>query len=44
MVITLEPGVQTGAGTLMVHEENVVIEDSGPRFLSPMADANLPVI
>ena len=44
MVITLEPGVATGAETLMVHEENIVIEASGPRLLSPMASAELPVI
>ncbi|MFD1156761.1 M24 family metallopeptidase [Roseovarius aestuarii] len=44
MVITLEPGVATGADTLMVHEENIVIEASGPRLLSPMASAELPVI
>ncbi|WP_299842385.1 Xaa-Pro peptidase family protein [uncultured Roseovarius sp.] len=44
MVITLEPGVGTGAETMMVHEENIVIEASGPRLLSPLATAELPVI
>ena len=44
MVITLEPGVETGDGTLMVHEENIVIEADGPRMLSPMAAADIPVI
>lgn len=34
MVLTLEPGVQTGPDRLMVHEENIVIMDTGARFLS----------
>lgn len=38
MVVTLEPGVQTGAGRLMVHEEDIVITQGGPPlFLSPRA-------
>lgn len=44
MVITLEPGVVTGPGRLMVHEENIVITEVGPRLLSPMASAELTVI
>ncbi len=44
MVITLEPGVETGDGTLMVHEENIVIEADGPRMLSPLAGTDIPVI
>lgn len=34
MVLALEPGVATGDGTLMVHEENIVITETGARFLS----------
>lgn len=37
MVLTLEPGIATqGAdGRIMVHEENILITDGAPRFLSP---------
>lgn len=44
MVITLEPGVETVPGRIMVHEENIVITDGEPRVLSPLAGAELPVI
>ena len=44
MVITLEPGVETVGGKIMVHEENIVITGDGPRILSPLATADLPVI
>ena len=39
MVLTLEPGVQSGADSLMVHEENIVITDTGARFLSDFQPA-----
>ena len=44
MVITLEPGVTTSSGRMMVHEENIVIRETGPEVLSPMADRNLRVL
>ncbi|WP_422027982.1 M24 family metallopeptidase [Roseovarius sp.] len=44
MVITLEPGVETVPGRIMVHEENIVITEGAPRVLSPLAGAELPVI
>lgn len=44
MVITLEPGVETGPGRMMVHEENIVITEGAPRVLSPLAGPGLPVI
>ncbi len=34
MVLTLEPGIAVGA-KILVHEENIVITDSAPRFISP---------
>ncbi|TDK45059.1 M24 family metallopeptidase [Antarcticimicrobium luteum] len=37
MVITLEPGLSLGPGRLMVHEENIVIRETGAEFLSPPA-------
>ncbi|MGR3383186.1 M24 family metallopeptidase [Roseovarius indicus] len=44
MVITLEPGVETAPGRIMVHEENIVITDGAPRVLSPLSGPDLPVI
>jgi Xaa-Pro aminopeptidase len=34
MVLTLEPGLQLGAGRIMVHEEDIVIEEAGARWLT----------
>jgi len=44
MVLTLEPGVDLGGGKIMVHEENIVIEEDGARFLSTPSDATIPVL
>ena len=44
MVITLEPGIDTAPGRIMVHEENIVITEGAPRALSPLAGPELPVI
>ena len=44
MVITLEPGMEYESGKLMVHEENILITDSGAELLSKRAPAELPVI
>jgi Xaa-Pro aminopeptidase len=44
MVITLEPGMNYGDGKIMVHEENIVITDSGAQLLSRRAAPELPII
>ncbi len=44
MVITLEPGMDFDGGKLMVHEENIVITETGAELLSKRAAAELPVI
>jgi Xaa-Pro aminopeptidase len=44
MVLTLEPGMTFAPGKAMVHEENIVIEDTGPRYLTRRAPSELPVI
>lgn len=44
MVITLEPGLSIGPGRTMVHEENIVVRESGPELLSRRAPEMLPVI
>ena len=37
MVITLEPGIDVEGGKILVHEEDIVITDGAPHFLSPRA-------
>lgn len=44
MVLTLEPGIDTGGGEIMVHEENIVIGAAGPRFISDFQPASMRVI
>lgn len=43
MVLTLEPGIAVG-DKIIVHEENILIGDEAPRFLSPQADLEIPVL
>ncbi|SDC18598.1 M24 family metallopeptidase [Ruegeria marina] len=42
MVLTLEPGAEIAPGRILVHEENIVLRDSGPELLSRRAPATLP--
>ena len=44
MVITLEPSLNYGNGKIMVHEENLVVQNGAPRLLSVRAAPELPVI
>lgn len=44
MVLTLEPGIETGRGRMMVHEENIVITRNGARWLTTRSASALPVI
>ena len=44
MVLTLEPGIETEDGRLLVHEENIVITDGAPRMISPRAPSELAQI
>jgi Xaa-Pro dipeptidase len=44
MVLTLEPGLAFAPGKMMVHEENIVIEADGARWLTRRAPRELPVI
>ncbi len=37
MVLTLEPGLETVPGKMMVHEENIVITETGAAYLSTPA-------
>ena len=44
MVLTIEPGMEYAPGKMIVHEENIVITNSGPRLLTKRAPRELPVI
>ena len=44
MVLTLEPGLETDGGKVLVHEENIVITPTGARYLSIPAPRELTVI
>ena len=44
MVITIEPSLSYGDGLMMVHEENIVITENGPEWLSIRAAEELPII
>ncbi len=44
MVITLEPSLGYGDGRIMVHEENIVVQEGPPRLLTNRAPSELPVI
>lgn len=44
MVLTLEPGMNFAQGRIMVLEENIVIRDDGPEYLTRPAPRELPVI
>ena len=44
VVLTLEPGMAFLQGKEMVHEENIVITENGPEWLSIRAADELPII
>ena len=44
MVLTLEPSLAFATGKMMVHEEVIVVRDSGAELLTHRAPAALPVI
>ena len=44
MVMTLEPGMEFAPEQLMVHEENIVIRDTGPEWLTRRAPKDMPII
>ncbi|MEM7471762.1 MAG: Xaa-Pro peptidase family protein [Pseudomonadota bacterium] len=44
MVLTLEPGVEVMPGKLMVHEEDIVITQTGARYLSRPAPPEIVVL
>jgi Xaa-Pro aminopeptidase len=44
MIMTLEPGMSYDNGKQMVHEENILITESGAIMLSRRAAAELPIV
>lgn len=44
MVLTLEPGIATAPGCMLVHEENIVVRAAGAEYLSSPAPREIAVI
>ena len=44
MVLTLEPGIETSAGNMLVHEENIVVTAGGAEYLSIPSTPEIRVI
>lgn len=44
MVLTLEPGIATRDGNMLVHEENIVVTENGARWLSPLQEPAIRVL
>jgi len=44
MVLTLEPGVETRDGNMLVHEENIVITETGARYLSTPQGTEIRIV
>lgn len=44
MVLTIEPSMTICEGTIMVHEENILITKNGPLLLSKRASPDIPII
>ena len=44
MVLTLEPGIEVSDGRILVHEENIVITESGAEYLTTPAAREIPVL
>ena len=44
MVLTLEPGMSYAPGKVMVHEENLVVRERGPVYLTRRAPPEIPII
>lgn len=44
MVLTLEPSIEIAPGRMLVHEENIVIEETGARWLTQPAPAAMVIL
>jgi Xaa-Pro dipeptidase len=44
MVLTLEPGIDVDAGRILVHEENIVIRETGAEWLSKPSGQDMVVL
>ena len=44
MVLTIEPSIEYLPGKILVHEENIVITDSGAKLLTNRAPYKIPEI
>jgi Xaa-Pro aminopeptidase len=43
-VLTIEPSAMYGDGKILVHEENLVVTEDGPKLLSRRAPREMPVV
>ena len=44
MVLTLEPGIELEPGRILVHEENIVVRETGAEWLSAPQGPEIRVI
>lgn len=44
MVITIEPGMEYAEAKMLVHEEDILVTDSGPELLSRRAPREMPIV
>ena len=44
MVLTIEPGLEYSPEKMLVHEENIVVTEDGPKLLTKRAPREMPVI
>jgi Xaa-Pro dipeptidase len=44
MILTIEPSMTISPGSIMVHEENILITKNGPELLSKRAPSDIPII
>ena len=44
MVLTIEPAMEYAPGKMIVHEENIVIQEDGAELITKRAPKEIPVI
>ena len=44
MVLTIEPAMEYAPGKMIVHEENIIIQQDGPELITKRAPKEIPVI
>ena len=44
MVLTIEPAMEYAPGKMIVHEENIIIQQDGAELITKRAPKEIPVI